>query len=207
MSLLIGYKKEMMQIFSADGDVIPCTVIDINDVIVVGKRTEEKNKYKAVIFGIGRKKKPSKPEKGKYKDLKYVPRHVCEIRIDDTSEDATFEVGKEVKLDTFAVGDKVHVTGISKGKGFQGVIKRWGFKGGPKTHGQSDKHRSPGSIGGGTDPGRVYKGKKMPGRMGNDKVTILNLEVAKVDQKNGILCIKSAVPGGRNSLVKIRKRN
>lgn len=195
----------MTQIFTKEGKVVPCTIIDVSDVRIVGKRTKNKDGYDAIILGIGKKKKPNKCEIVKYKELKYVPNKSFEFRDKIIKEEVKINVGEEIKADIFKEGDKVNVTGVVKGRGFQGVVKRWNFKGGPRTHGQSDRERTGGSIGAGTTPGRVLKGKKMPGRMGGNKKTILNLEIVKVDQENSILCIKGAVPGARNSLVRIFK--
>lgn len=195
----------MTQIFKENGDVVPCTIVDVADVRVIGKKTEKTDGYMAVILGIGSKRKPSKAEIGKFKKLKYVPGVTFEFRMNDLEKLGDYNIGDKVNADLFKVGDIVNVTGVTKGKGFQGVVKRWRFKGGPRTHGQSDRERSPGSIGGGTTPGRVFKGKKMPGRMGNKKKTILNIEIVKVDAKNSILCLRGAVPGGRNSMIKIHK--
>lgn len=202
--MVIGKKKEMTQLFQEDGKVVPCTIIDVSGVKVVGKRSKAKDGYEAIILGLGKKKRPTKAEVGKYKGLKYVPQYVREFRLEKSEEG--FKTGEEVKLDRFKVGDKIYVTGTTKGKGFQGVVKRWGFHGGDRTHGQSDRERAPGSIGAGTDPGRVFKGKKMPGHMGNRAKTVLNLKVVKVDDKNSLLCVKGAVPGGRNSILKIYKK-
>jgi large subunit ribosomal protein L3 len=203
MGILLGFKKEMTQIFSEDGTVVPCTILKADDVWVVGKRSKENDGYDAVILGIGKRRKPGKAELGKYKEISFVPKYTAEFRVKDAGN---LKVGSEIDLTSFTIGQKVHVSGITKGKGFQGVVKRWGFKGGQRTHGQSDKQRSPGSIGGGTDPGRVYKGKKMPGRMGGTKRTIQNLEVVKIDPDKRIICIKGAIPGSRNSLIKVQSK-
>ena len=203
---ILGYKKQMTQIYDQEGDVIPCTLIEVSDSYIIGKRTVEKHGYSALVIGIGKKKKSKKVEKPKYKKLGFVPLKVVEVRTEFDNKD-DIKVGNEVSLDDFKVGDKVDVTGDSKGKGFQGVVKRWGFKGGPRTHGQSDRERAPGSIGGGTDPGRVYKGKKMPGHMGNKTKTVLNLELVKVDKDNKVIFVKGSVPGSVNTILKIVKRN
>lgn len=206
MKAIAGLKKEMTQIFDQQGEAVPCTIIDVSSAKVIGKRTVKKDGYSAVIIGVGEKKNANKAEKGKYKDFEFVPEKIFEARLKEDGDgeaEKQYKVGKEVNITLFKVGDKVNVTGITKGKGFQGVVKRWRFKGGPRTHGQSDRERHPGSIGGGTDPGRVYKGKKMPGHMGNKVKTIRNLEVVKVDKENRLLCVKGAVPGGRNTMLKI----
>lgn len=206
MSVIVGQKREMTQIFDKGGRVVPCTIVDVSNTKVVALRTLKRDGYDAIILGFGKKKKPKKVEIGKYKKLKYVPQFVCEFRKERIDKEKDYAIGDEVKAAAFNIGDKVDVTGVTKGKGFQGVVRRWGFKGGPRTHGQSDRERAPGSIGGGTDPGRVFKGKKMPGHMGMRTKTVLNLEVVKIDTKNDLLCIKGALPGWRNSYLKIRKK-
>ena len=195
MKALIAQKKEMTQIFSEDGAVVPVTIVDVNDVYVVTKNNTEKNGYNSVVLGKGKKKNANKPEVGKYKKLGFVPNFVREIRDMNVETEENTKLGAEI----FSEGDIIQVTGISKGKGFQGVMKRWNFSGGPKTHGQSDRWRAPGSIGSGTTPGRVYKGKKMAGRMGSDQVTVKNLKVVMVDKENGLIAIKGAIPGNKGS--------
>ncbi len=193
----------MTQIFDEEGSVVPVTIVDVNDVYVVGKKDSEKDGYKATILGKGRKKNANKPEVGKFKKLGFVPNFIKELKDFDT------EVEENRKLDAtiFQTGDKITVTGVSKGKGFQGVMKRWNFHGGPKTHGQSDRWRAPGSIGSGTTPGRVYKGKKMAGRVGAEQVTVKNLRVVMVDEKNGLIAIKGALPGNKGSYLVIKSQN
>lgn len=203
MDSILGFKKEMTQLFDEKGKVLPCTVIDVSGVKVVGERTKEKDGYKAVILGIGRKKGATRSQQGRFKRLRYVPKFVREFRLEDG--ETNFKFGQEVKADVFTIGEKVKITGVTKGKGFQGVVRRWGFHGGPRTHGQSDRKRAGGSIGAGTTPGRVLKGKKMPGHMGAEKKSILNLEIVKVDKENSLICVKGAVPGARNSLLLISK--
>lgn len=203
MKAIIGQKKEMTQIFDETGLVVPVTLIDVNDVYVVSKKQEGKDGYDATILGKGKKKNANKPELGKYKKLGFVPNYVKELKNFITEENESTSLNASL----FEVGEKVTVTGISKGKGFQGVMKRWGFHGGPKTHGQSDRWRAPGSIGSGTTPGRVYKGKKMAGRTGLEQVTIKNLKVVMVDEKNGIIAISGAVPGSNGSYLIIKTQN
>jgi len=207
MKFIIGYKKGMTQIFDDKGNTIPSTVIDVREVVYLGEKEEKKDGYNSISIGIGKKRKPSKAEKGKYKKLKYVPKKVVEFRVDDLKEYEKYNIGDKFDVGGLKKGDKVKVTGITKGKGFQGVVKRWRFKGGKRTHGQSDRERAPGSIGGGTDPGRVFKGKKMPGHMGNKVKTVLNLEVVKVGEKEDYICLKGGVPGSKNSLIKIVKKD
>lgn len=195
----------MTSIYDDKGNYIPCTIIDTSGVKVVGLRTSEKDGYEAIILGIGQKKKPTKNEKRRFKNLKMVPEAVLEIRKEKLPEGKECKIGDEVTLEDFSVNDTVNITAKTKGKGFQGVVKRWRFKGGPRTRGQSDRERHGGSIGAGTDPGRVFKGKKMPGHMGQITKTVLRLPVVKVDNESNILCVKGAVPGCRNEIVRIIK--
>lgn len=191
---VIGKKSEMTQIFDEKGRSIPVTLINLRGCVVVGKADDK------VVVGFGKKRKTNKAELGRYKSLGYVPQITKEFALTDEIE---ITPGSNVEID-LEVGDVVNVTGTSKGKGFQGVVKRWGFAGGPKTHGQSDRHRAPGSIGGGTTPGRVYKGKKLPGRMGGKVKTIEGLKVAYIDKKQMIIGIKGAVPGNKNGILYIQ---
>ena len=203
MKALLAQKREMTQIYDEDGAVIPVTILDVSDVYVIGIKNSEKDGYDATILGKGKKKNANKPEVGKYKKLGFVPNYIKEIR------DLVLETDENSKLTVslFKNGEIVSVTGSSKGKGFQGVMKRWNFHGGPKTHGQSDRWRAPGSIGSGTTPGRVYKGKKMAGRMGGEQVTVKNLEVVFIEEKNELLGIKGAVPGNKGAFILIKSRD
>lgn len=204
MNAYIGIKLEQTQRFLEDGRRIPVTIIGVSDSPVVSHKTKEKDGYSAVQIGIGTKKKASKSILGHIRGAKLetAPRFLREIRVDDASEMP--EVGSRVKImESLKPGDIVDVIGISKGKGFAGVVKRHHFKGGPRTHGQSDRERAPGSIGQTTTPGRVYKGKRMAGRMGSDKVTIRNLEVIDVTEDR--LFVKGLVPGSVNTLITITK--
>lgn len=196
MKTIIGLKKNMSQIFQKDGNVIPVTFIDVADVVIAHKKTLEKDGYEAYVIAIGKKKNPSKAEIGKFKELGYVPEHAVEAELD-----LELKIGDKLSPEIFSEIKKVNITGITKGKGFQGVVKRWGFKGGPRTHGQSDRQRHPGSIGMRTTPGRVFKGKKMGGRMGGDAKTVKNLRLIEIDPANSLLAVKGAVPGNKNSLV------
>lgn len=198
----------MTQVFTKEGKVVPVTIVDINENVLVGKRSQEKHGYEAVIIGQGKKRNFTNAELGKYSDLGYVPKFVVESREEIAEEDFEKQVNKELELKKDELeGKKVSVTGITKGKGFQGVMRRWGFHGGPKTHGQSDRWRAPGSIGAGTDPGRVFKGKKMPGHMGVERKTIKNLEIIKFLDDEGLVLIKGALPGPKNGnlIIKIRE--
>lgn len=197
---LLGIKQEMTQYFDTEGRAVAVTVVDVSKNVVVGKRTSEKDGYESTILGLGTKKNSSKGEVKKFEKLGFVPQFIVEARdlkVDDEKLYKPLEIdGVENKT--------VNVTGISKGKGFQGVVKRWGFHGGPKTHGQSDRHRAPGSIGSGTTPGRVYKGKKMGGHMGGVRKTVENLQLLKYLKDENLVLIKGAIPGNKGSLVVIK---
>lgn len=205
MQALIGAKKSQSQKFLENGMRIPVTLIDVKDNRVIAVMTQDKNKYQAIQLGFGIKKNASRAEVGHAKrvNLEKAPKFLKEVRILD---DSTLpEAGAIINPgEVFQPGDIVDVTGTSKGKGFAGVVKRHGFHGGPKTHGQSDRHRAPGAIGQGTTPGRVYKGKRMAGRMGNENVTIRNLKVIDVTA-DGVLVVKGLVPGIINSLIFVKK--
>lgn len=200
---LIGKKLGMTQIFWEDGSVIPVTVIEAGPCVVVQKKVAEKDGYDAVQLGFGRlkDKNVTKPLKGHFKaaDKGYF-RILKEFRM-DSQED--YEVGQEVKADIFAIGDHIDVIGTTKGKGFAGVVKRHGFKGGRATHG-SMFHRAPGSIGASAYPSRVFKGKRLPGHMGNQRKTVQNLVIAGVRPENNLILIKGAVPGSTNGIVYLR---
>ena len=198
---LIGRKLGMSQVFREDGAVIPVTAIEAGPCTVVQVKTREKEGYSAVQMGFGEKKRLTSPEKGHLKGLGSF-RHLREFRV---GEGVGIEVGQKFDVGLFKPGDIVDVTGTSKGKGFAGVVKRHHFAGGPKTHGQSDRHRAPGSIGSTTTPGRVYKGKRMAGRMGNARVTVQGQEVVQADPARNLLLVRGAVPGHQNSLVLIQK--
>ena len=201
MNTILGRKKEMTQVFDKNGKVIPITLIDANTCKVVGAVTKDKIGYNAIKIGLGIKKNPSMPEAGKYKGIK-APLFVREVKTDEI-----IKIGTPLFVDMFAIGDKVKITGISKGKGFAGVMKRHHFAGtGQRTHGQSTKPRHPGSIGAGTTPGRVLKGKRMAGRMGNDQVSVKNVEVIYIDKVSNIIGVKGMVPGAKNGLITIIKK-
>jgi len=203
MATLIGLKLNMSQIFLEDGTVVPMTYIVTKDVKVILKKTKEKDGYNAVVIGFGKVKKATKAETNKYKEAGFVPEYAVEVRVDSLD---SYKIGDEVKPSIFELNDKLNITGHIKGKGFQGVVKRWGMAGGPRTHGQSDRERHGGSIGMRTTPGRVFKGKKMPGRMGNVKKTVKGLKIVMIDDKNGLIGVKGAVPGNKGSLVILKKK-
>ena len=200
---IIGKKIGMTQIFGEKGEVIPVTVIEAGPCTVVQVKTTETDGYNAVKLGFGEvnKRRLTKPQEGQFKKLKLEPKkHLREFRVDDV---AAYAVGNEVKVDTFTTGDMVDIQGTSKGKGFQGVIKRHGQHRGPMGHG-SMYHRRPGSMGSTSTPGRVFKGKKLPGHMGHKTVTIQNLEVVRVDLDKNVILVKGSIPGAKNSIVKIK---
>lgn len=200
---ILGTKIGMTQIFDEDGKVIPVTVILAGPCTVVQKKTAETDGYDAVQVGYGevKEKKLNKPQKGHFaKADTAAKKYLREFRLEDVSG---LNVGDEIKADTFEAGEKVDVTGISKGKGFAGPMKRWGLHRGPMAHG-SGYHRGSGSMGACSSPGRVMKGKKLPGHMGVDKVTVQNLEVVKVSADENIILLKGAVPGSKGGLVTIR---
>jgi len=200
---ILGKKVGMTQVFSEAGELMPVTVIEVQPNIVLQVKTAETDGYNAVQLGYEDKREvlSNKPAQGHVKKANTAPkRFIKELR---DAELGDVEVGNEIKVDTFAEGDIVDVTGTSKGKGFQGVIKRHGQSRGPETHG-SRYHRRPGSMGMATHPGRVFKGKKLAGRMGGDQVTVQNLEIVRVDTDRNVLLIKGNVPGAKKSLIQIR---
>jgi large subunit ribosomal protein L3 len=198
----LGKKIGMTQIFREDGRVVPVTVIEAGPCVVTQVKTLQTDGYEAIQLGFGDVKRRNKPQAGHLKNSK-LSRYLREVSTDDTSE---FEVGQTIGADIFEAGEKIDVIGKSKGRGFAGTMKRWNFGGGPRTHGQSDRARAPGSIGGGTTPGKVYKGLKMAGHMGNRRITVKGLEIVEVDTERNLLLIKGGIPGATNSLVQIRRK-
>jgi len=200
---LLGKKLGMTQVFDPTGRALAVTVIETGPCVVTQLRTEESDGYNGVQLGFGTAKRLNKPEAGHLRASGANSRYVREIRTDGNGDLA---VGQTVTADAvFKAGDQVDVTGQSKGKGFQGVVKRHHFAGGPKTHGQSDRWRAPGSVGAGTTPGRVFKGLKMAGHMGDERVTVQNLRVVDVDTERNLVLIAGAVPGANGGLVTIRQ--
>ncbi len=197
---ILGRKVGMTQIFAEDGTMVPVSVVSVEPNTVTALRTLERDGYTAVQVGAGTARKLTKPRLGQLKGLPRV-RDAREFRLDDVSG---YEVGQTLDVSLFSAGDSVDVTGVSKGKGFAGTIKRHHFRRGPETHG-SDSHRQPGSIGGGTDPGKVFKGTPMAGRMGNDRVTVKKAQIVRVDAERALLLVKGPVPGARNALILVRK--
>ncbi len=200
-----GVKTRMTQMFLSDGQRIPVTVIQAGPCLVTQVKTAEKDGYRAIQVGLGEKKRTkgkANPVQGQKAGIKVSPRFLKELKL---AEEDKFNLGDVITADKLLKpGDLVNVTGISRGKGFTGVVKRWGFKGGPRTHGQSDRERAPGSIGQTTTPGRVYKGKKMAGRAGGATTTVRNLTVVEVEP-NGEIWLKGQVPGAKTGLLTIRK--
>ena len=201
---IIGRKIGMTQIFDEKGNVIPVTVVQAGPCVVVQKKTTEKDGYEAVQLGFAEipERKVSKPLKGHFTKAEVAfKRYLKEFRLEDCS---ALNVGDIVKADAFEAGEKVDVTGMTKGRGFSGVIKRWGCHRLRMSHGTGPVHRQVGSMGANSDPSRVMKNKKMAGQYGNEKVTTLNLDVVKVDKEKNLLAIKGAVPGSRGGIVYIR---
>ena len=198
---IIGRKLGMTQIFRDDGKAEAVTAIEAGPCTVTQVKAVAKEGYNAVQLGFGEVKQLNSPQRGHLKGLKQF-RYLREFRVDDIEG---VQVGDKVEVSLFKSGDLVDVSGVSRGKGFAGVVKRHGFAGGPKTHGQSDRHRAPGSIGATTSPGRVLKGKRLPGHMGNKKVTVRHLEVFEADPPRNLLLVKGAVAGGRKGLLLIKK--
>jgi len=203
MKALIGRKVGMTQIFTEEGHVIPVTAIEVGPCVITQIKTVEQDGYTAVQLGFGdvKENKLTKPVKGKFDKANVTPKkHLKEFRVDSVDG---MNVGDELNADTFVVGDKVDVQGTSKGKGFQGVIKRWGQHRGPMGHG-SMYHRRPGSMGPTSTPGRVFPGKHLPGHMGDVTVTVQNLEVVKVDLDKNVILVKGSVPGAKGSILKVK---
>lgn len=201
---MVGKKVGMTQVFDEAGLSIPVTVVEAGPCTVVQKKDMENDGYSALKVGFGhvKERRVNKPEKGIFEKLNVpVKKYLREFRLDDISK---FEIGQDINVaDMFEAGDKIDISGISKGKGFQGTIKRYGQARGRETHG-SHYHRRVGSLGAGSSPGRVFKGKKLPGHMGSEKVTVQNLNIVRVDGERNLLLIRGAVPGPKGGLVIIR---
>lgn len=204
LNRLLGKKIGMTRVFVEEGKSVPVTLLKVGPCVVVQKKTPEKDGYAAVQVGYESKpeKRLNKPLQGHFKAAgKGGFAHLREVKVDDPQ---MFELGQEITVDVFFPGETVNIVGTSKGRGFAGVMKRWGFGGGRKTHG-SRSHRVPGSIGCNTTPGRVIKGKKLPGRMGTQRLTVKNIRVVDVRPEMNLLMLKGAVPGSKNSIVEICK--
>lgn len=206
LKTILGTKGEMTSKFTKAGRIIPVTYVVADTNVVAGVREDK------VILAYGKKKKAKKTENAFVKGMGFAPRFIKEIKLTEQknqtlegSASPKINIGDKITVSIFTPGDEVKVTGVTRGKGFAGGVKRWGFAGGPKTHGQSDRHRAPGSIGAGTTPGRVFKGKKMAGHMGNQQLTVRGLEVIEVDSIKNILVIKGSVPGAKNGFVIVEK--
>jgi large subunit ribosomal protein L3 len=201
MKGIVGRKAGMTQLLASSGEVVPVTIIEAGPCYVTQIKTTEKDGYTAIQLGFEetRNKRLTKGQVGHLK-LSHAPalRRLREIRTKDVDQ---YELGQKLEADVFAVGQRVDVIGTSKGRGFQGGVKRHGFHGGPKTHGQSDRLRAPGASSSGTTPGRVYKGKRMAGHMGNAQVTVSNLQVVLVDAERNLLAVRGAVPGAKGGLL------
>ena len=206
MSALLGKKVGMTQVFAENGDCVPVTVVHVERCVPVLKRTAEKDGYKAVMLAYGERKAKhtNKPLKGFYDKHKVEPAKILkEFRNQDIDDDA---IGKPVGVDVFSEGDEVEVVGVSKGRGFSGVFRRFNYAGAPASHGHHESYRGTGSIGMHTYPGRVFKGTGMPGRMGGKSVHLKNLEVVRVDVENNVLLLKGSVPGANGGLIRIFNR-
>jgi len=201
MKGILGKKAGMTQVFDETGEVVPVTVIEAGPCYVTQIKTVKADGYDAIQLGFGEARRVNKPQRGHLP--KGVPdvRHLREVRVDDVSG---YEIGQKIDAGIFAVGDLVDVTGVSKGRGFAGAMKRHGFAGGPATHGQSDRARAPGSIGATSTPGRVWKGMRMSGHMGDQRTTNQNLEVVLVDAERNLLAVKGSVPGAKGGLVTVK---
>ncbi len=198
---ILGRKLGMTQYFNREGEARPATVIEAGPCLVIQVKTLEKDGYQAVQVGFGQAKRLNSPEKGHLKKLGEF-RYLREFRVDDASQ---YTVGQRLGAELFEAGDLVNVTGVSKGRGFAGGVRRYGFRGGPRTHGQSDRLRAPGSIGSGSTPGRVLKGLKMAGHMGDARVTARNLRVLESNPATGTLVLEGSVPGARNGLLAVKR--
>lgn len=204
MKSILGKKIGMTQVFNEDGTVVPVTVIEAGPIKVVQKKSVEKDGYNAIQVGYDdvKEKRVNKPLKGHFEKANVeVKRYLREIRTDNIDD---YEIGQEIKADVFAPGDRVDVVGTSKGKGYQGVIKRHNQHRGPMSHG-SKYHRGIGSMGASAHPSRIFKGKKMPGHMGHERVTVQNLEIVRVDAEKNFILVKGAVPGPKGGLIILKE--
>ncbi len=200
MKFILGKKEEMSQIFDDKGSALPVTVVDAGPVVVIGIKTEDKDGHSAIQVGYGERKPKNinNAQKGQFKELGNFEK-VKEFRMDI----GDIKIGDKIDVSVFDEGDNITISGISKGKGFQGVVKRHGFHGGRRSHGQKHSEREPGSIGS-TGPQRVFKGTRMGGRMGSDRITVKNLKIVAIDKENNKLLISGAVPGRRGTILEIR---
>ncbi len=200
---LLGRKIGMTTYYHDDGTAESVTAVEVGPCVVTQVKTDARDGYEAVQVGFLAASKLNQAEAGHQTRSGGKFEHLEEFSVADLAE---YEVGQELKADVFEVGESIKVTGTSKGKGFAGVVRRWNFRGGPKTHGQSDRHRSPGSIGAGTSPGRVWPGTKMGGHFGVDKKTIKGLRVVAADVDNNVVLVRGSIPGGKNGIVRIERQ-
>ncbi len=198
---LLGKKIGMTQVFDENGRALPVSVLEVGPCTVTYLKTRERDGYEAVQIGFDEANRLKKPERGHLKDLPTL-RHLREVKASSTAD---LQRGQTVDVSIFSQGELVDVTGTSKGKGFAGVVKRHGFRGGPKTHGQSDRLRAPGSIGATSTPGKVFKGQRMAGHMGNERVTVKKLRVVGVDTDRNLLLVHGSVPGANGGLLVVQK--
>ena len=206
MKEILGKKLGMTRVFRESGEIVPCTVIEAGPCPIIERRTADKHGYDAyqVGFGARKKQRTNKPLEGQFAKANVQPaQFVREVRVDGDER----EVGSELKVDLFSIGERVDVTGVSRGLGFAGAMKRHHFQGANKTHGQSDRWRAPGSIGQSSYPSRVFKGLRMAGRMGRERVTTMNLEIVDIIPEENLMLVKGPVPGFKGSLVKVRSTN
>ena len=201
---LLGRKIGMTTYYHDDGTAEPVTAVEVGPCVVTQVKTNARDGYEAVQVGFGAARKLNSPEAGHQGRSGGRFTHLQEFGVADLAE---FEVGQELKADVFEAGEAIKVIGTSKGKGFSGVVRRWGFRGGPKTHGQSDRHRAPGSVGAGTSPGRVWPGTKMAGHYGVDRVTIKGLKVVATDVEKNVVLVRGPIPGAKNGIVRIEKQS
>jgi len=194
----------MTTYYHDDGTAESVTAVEVGPCVVTQVKTKARDGYEAVQIGFGAARKLNSPKAGHQVRSGGRFIHLQEFGVDDLAE---FEVGQELKADVFEVGELIKVIGTSKGKGFSGVVRRWGFRGGPKTHGQSDRHRAPGSIGAGTSPGRVWPGTKMAGHYGVDRITVKGLKVVATDVDKNVVLVRGPIPGARNGIVRIEKQS
>jgi large subunit ribosomal protein L3 len=200
---LIGRKLGMTRVFDAAGAAVPVTVVQAGPCVVTQVKQAEKDGYRSVQLGYGDRKEKSTPQPllGHFQKAQVAPQRVLQ----EFALDGEYRLGQSIGVEVFSVGDRVHVTGISKGKGTAGVVKRHKFHGGPKTHGQTDRHRHAGSVGSTTYPGRVLRGKRMAGHMGSERVTVRNLRIIGIDKEQNLLWVEGAVPGPARGYLRLRK--
>ncbi len=201
---LLGRKIGMTTYYHDNGTAESVTAVEVGPCVVTQVKTKARDGYEAVQIGFGAARRLNSPDAGHQVRSGGRFTHLQEFDVDDLAE---FEVGQELKADIFEIGESIKVIGTSKGKGFSGVVRRWNFSGGPKTHGQSDRHRAPGSIGAGTSPGRVWPGTKMAGHYGVDTVTVKGLRIVATDVEKNVVLVRGSIPGAKNGIVRIEKQS